>query len=134
MRVWGIGWGRLVDMDTDEQDPGYEDSSVPQFLVTWKHLEISVKNRSRQEREWTAGSIELFIALAEECYNNRRIMHDVLSDNNGPFVDAAGNPIGEAADSPAGGEPIDSSGPAESEAHTTSKRGRPLSPSVSHTF
>ena len=37
----------------------------------------------------------------------------MISDNNGPFIDAAGNPIGEAADSPAGGEPIDSSGPAE---------------------
>ena len=86
LRGHQCGYGASLDPDTP-----------PQFLVTWKHQEISVKNRSRQEREWTAGSIELFIALAEECYNNRRIMHDVLSDNNGPFVDAAGNPIGEAA-------------------------------------
>ena len=57
--------------------PSLDPDTPPQFLVTWKHQEISVKNRSRQEREWTAGSIELFIALAEECYDNRRIMHDL---------------------------------------------------------
>lgn len=172
MRAWGIRWGRLVDVDTDEQDQGYEDiadveflsqlighrqlrdslvwlraraqhvlevpsldpDTPPQFLVTWKRQEIGVKDRIRQEREWTAGSVELFLALAEECYDNRRIINDVLSDNQTPYTDAAGNPIDETVDSPAGSEPIDSSGPAGSVARASSKRGRSGSPSRSSTF